>query len=61
VTKTLHDAFKKTLDDPAVQAVLDKYDQQVIYLDTAAYSKYARETFESEKKLIDKLGLAKTT
>jgi tripartite-type tricarboxylate transporter receptor subunit TctC len=61
VTKTLHDAFRKTLDDPAVQAVLDKYDQQMIYLDTAAYTKYARETFESEKKLIDKLGLAKAT
>ena len=58
VVKTLHDAFRKTLDDPAVQAVLDKYDQSAIYLDTAAYTKYAKETFESEKSLIDRLGLA---
>ncbi|MBL8384358.1 MAG: tripartite tricarboxylate transporter substrate binding protein [Burkholderiales bacterium] len=58
VVKVLHDAFKKTLDDPAVQAVLDKYDQQVIYLDTAAYTKYARDTFASEKALIERLGLA---
>ena len=57
VVKTLHDAFRKTLDDPAVIAVLDKYDQQVIYLDTAAYTKYARETFENEKALIERLGL----
>jgi tripartite-type tricarboxylate transporter receptor subunit TctC len=58
VVKTLQDAFRKTLDDPAVQSVLDKYDQSVIYLDTAAYTKYARDTFESEKALIDRLGLA---
>ena len=57
VTRTLHDAFRKTLDDPAVIAVLDKYDQQVIHLDTTAYTKYARETFESEKALIERLGL----
>ena len=58
VVKTLHDAFRKTLDDPAVLAVLDKYDQSVIYLDTAAYTRYARETFDSEKGLIERLGLA---
>ena len=58
VVKTLHDAFRKTLDDPVVLAVLDKYDQSVIYLDTAAYTRYARETFESEKGLIERLGLA---
>jgi tripartite-type tricarboxylate transporter receptor subunit TctC len=58
VVKALHDAFKKTLDDPAVQATLDKYDQQVIYLDSAAYAKYARDTFVSEKALIERLGLA---
>ena len=59
VTKVLHDAFKKTLDDPAVLAVFDKYDQNVIYLDTAGYSKYAVETFHGEKALIERLGLAK--
>ena len=58
VVKTLHDAFKKTLDDPAVQSVLEKYDQQVIYMDTAAYTKYARETYATEKALIERLGLA---
>jgi len=60
VTKALHDAFKKTLDDPAVMATFDKYDQTVIYMDTAAYTKFARESFESEKALIERLGLAKS-
>jgi tripartite-type tricarboxylate transporter receptor subunit TctC len=60
VTKALHDAFKKTLEDPAVMATFDKYDQTMIYMDTAAYTKFARESFESEKALIERLGLSKT-
>ncbi len=58
LVKTIHDAFKKTLDDPAVQAVFEKYDQSVIYLNTEAYTKFARDSFASEKLLIEKLGLA---
>ena len=58
VVKTLHDAFRKTLDDPAVISVLDKYDQSVIYLNTAAYTKFARDSYASEKALIERLGLA---
>ena len=57
VVKTLHDAFRKTLDDPAVIAVLEKYDQSVIYMNTEAYTKFARETYVAEKALIDRLGL----
>ncbi|MEN3293036.1 MAG: hypothetical protein V7642_2534, partial [Burkholderiales bacterium] len=45
--------------DPAVLATLDKYDQPVIYMDSAAYTKYARDTFREEKETIDALGLAK--
>ena len=59
VVKILQDGFRKTLDDPAVLAVFEKYDQSVIYLDTAAYTKYATETFHGEKALIERLGLAK--
>ena len=57
VVKTLHDAFRKTLDDPAVIAVLEKYDQSVIYMNTEAYTKFARETYVTEKALIERLGL----
>ena len=58
VTAKLHDAFKKTLDDPAVLATFDKYDQSVIYMGTEAYTKFARESFASEKALIERLGMA---
>ena len=61
VVKTLQNAFKATLDDPNVIASLQKYDQPVIYLDTAAYTKYARETFNAEKATIERLGMANKT
>ena len=58
VVRTLHDAFKKTLEDPAVLATFDKYDQSVIYMNTEDYTKFARETFLKEKAMIERLGLA---
>ncbi len=60
VVKIIHDAFKKTLDDPAVQKVFSQYDQPVIYLDTAQYTKFARDNFFAEKKMIERLGLSGT-
>ena len=59
ITRKLHDAFKATLEDPKVLASFEKYDQSVIYMNTEDYTKYARETFPKEKKLIEQLGLAK--
>jgi tripartite-type tricarboxylate transporter receptor subunit TctC len=58
LTKTLHDGFKKTLDDPAVLATFDKYDQSVIYMDTAAYTRYAADNYVKEKAMIERLGLS---
>jgi tripartite-type tricarboxylate transporter receptor subunit TctC len=57
VVKTLHDAFKKTLEDPVVVATLDKYDQPVIYMDTPTYTQYARQAFQAEKSTIERLGM----
>jgi tripartite-type tricarboxylate transporter receptor subunit TctC len=58
VVRVLHDAFKKTLDDPAVLSTFDKFDQTVIYMGTEAYTKFARESYASEKATIERLGLA---
>ncbi len=57
VTKRLHDAFRKTLDDPAVLATLDKYDQAVIYLNGDDYGRYLREQYQKEKAIVERLGL----
>lgn len=57
LARTLHDAFKRTLDDPNVQASFEKYDQTVIYMNTETYTKFARESFVAEKATIERLGL----
>ena len=58
LTLRLHDAFKKTLEDPLVLATFEKYDQSVIYMNTADYTKFARDNFAREKAVIERLGLA---
>jgi tripartite-type tricarboxylate transporter receptor subunit TctC len=59
VVATLHDAFKKALDDPEHQKILDKLDQVLWYRNTADYTKIAMESIEFEKQTIERLGLAK--
>lgn len=61
ITKRLHDAFKSTLEDPAVLATFDKYDQTVIYLNSDDYGRFLREQYAREKAVIDRLGLAAKT
>ncbi len=58
VVKTVHDAFRKTLEDPAVLSTFEKYDQSVIYMNTETYTKWAREAYVQEKATIERLGLA---
>lgn len=59
LVQRLHDAFKKTLDDPAVLATLEKYDQPVMYMSSADYARFAQENFQKEKALVERLGLAR--
>jgi tripartite-type tricarboxylate transporter receptor subunit TctC len=59
VTRTLHDAFRATLQDPKVLEALDKFFQPVIYLNTEEYTRYAVRTFEAERATIERMGLAK--
>ena len=57
VVKILHDAFQKTLKDPAVIAIFAQFDQPIIEMNTAQYTKYAKETFVAERKTIERLGM----
>jgi tripartite-type tricarboxylate transporter receptor subunit TctC len=57
LARTLHDAFKKTLEDPAVLSTFDKFDQTVIYMNTETYTQFARNSFIAEKATIERLGL----
>ena len=61
VTQKLHDAFKKAIEDPAVLATFEKYDQSVIYMNSADYARFITEQYVKEKLLIERLGLAMKT
>ena len=58
VTQRLHDAFKKTLDDLAVLAAFEKFDQTVVYMNGSDYTRFLHEQFAKEKTIIERLGLA---
>jgi len=60
VVAKLHDAFKKAMEEPSYLAALNRYDMLPMYKSSAAYTKFAQDTFATEKALVEKLGLAKT-
>jgi tripartite-type tricarboxylate transporter receptor subunit TctC len=59
IVKILHDAFKKGLEDPIHTKTLEKYNQPVWYQSTEDYTRFAREQYERERKLIDRIGLTR--
>ena len=59
VVAIIHDAFRKAVQDPAVQATLAKYDMVVNYKNTADYVKFVKEVTETESKVVEMLGLKK--
>ncbi|MEQ1684801.1 MAG: tripartite tricarboxylate transporter substrate binding protein [Burkholderiaceae bacterium] len=58
VMKTLHDAFKKAMEDPKHVELLDQLNQDAWYRSGDEYAAWARETFAKDKLLIERLGLA---
>ena len=57
----LHDAFKKALEDPAVMETLARFDMIPNYKNSEDYAKFVLEVTDSERKVVDSLGLAKKT
>jgi tripartite-type tricarboxylate transporter receptor subunit TctC len=58
VVRTLHDAFKAALFDPAHVAELARFDQEVTYLGSADYGRSMRDAFAAERRAVERLGLA---
>lgn len=57
LTRQLHDAFRKTLDDPEHLKVLQQFDQVYWYKSSEDYAKWAAATFAEERATIERLGL----
>jgi tripartite-type tricarboxylate transporter receptor subunit TctC len=57
VVRALHDAFREALTDPSHVAVLDRFDMQPNYKNSADYAAFVRRTMEEERALIQRLGI----
>jgi tripartite-type tricarboxylate transporter receptor subunit TctC len=59
VVKVLQDAFAKGVKEPSYAEALKKFDQELAYLDTAAYEKHVVQQIEEAKTQVEELGLKK--
>jgi tripartite-type tricarboxylate transporter receptor subunit TctC len=57
VVKIIHDAFRKAMDDPEHHKLLAQIDQIYRYKSTEDYTKWAQETWVSERALVERLGV----
>lgn len=59
LVKRIHDVLKQAMDMPNHVEILAKYDQALMHMDPAQYTRFAQTTYQKEKALVEKLGLAK--
>jgi tripartite-type tricarboxylate transporter receptor subunit TctC len=57
IQKFLHDSLRKALDDPEHMKMLETLDQEYWYRSSEEYLAWAKQSVESERKLIETLGL----
>ena len=57
VLAALHDAFKVAMFTPRHLAELQRYDQDVSYLDPAGYRQVLLQTWQRERKLLQRMKL----
>jgi len=57
IVKLLHDAFKKGLEEPSYAAAMASLDQELFYLNSEDYRKFALQQIEEAKRFIGELGL----
>ncbi|HEU4351090.1 MAG TPA: tripartite tricarboxylate transporter substrate binding protein [Burkholderiales bacterium] len=57
VVKVLHDAFKKSLDDPEYIKMLTQLDQPAWYMSSDDYARWAVDMLKAERATIERVGL----
>lgn len=61
IVRRLHDAFRQAMEEPAHIRELALFDQTLAYLDSEAYGRAMRETYEAERRNVERLGLSHAT
>jgi len=57
VVRTLHDAFKRALDDPEHLRLLQQLDQVYWYRSSEQFAQWAAETLKAERATLERVGL----
>jgi tripartite-type tricarboxylate transporter receptor subunit TctC len=57
VVKVVHDAFKKSLDDPEYLKMLAQLDQPAWYMSSEDYARWAVDMLKAERATIERVGL----
>jgi tripartite-type tricarboxylate transporter receptor subunit TctC len=57
IVKVLHDAFKQGLEEPSYAAAMADLDQELFYLSSEDYQKFAMQQIEEARRFIAELGL----
>lgn len=57
VSKILHDAFRRAMDDPAVAKSLERQGMEKYYMAGAEYTKWVQRVAEEERRAVERLGL----
>src|SRR5262249_21673527 len=57
IVKVLHDAFKQGLEEPSYAAAMANLDQELFYLSSEDYQKFAMQQIEEGRRFIAELGL----
>jgi tripartite-type tricarboxylate transporter receptor subunit TctC len=57
VVRTLHDAFRKALDDPEHLKLLQQFDQVYWYKSSEQFAQWAAETLKAERATLERVGL----
>jgi len=55
--KVLHEAIRRAVDDPVFLKALDRVGMSRFYMTGDEYAKWIRQTFDEEKRAVEKLGL----
>jgi len=57
ITRILHDAFRRAMDDPAVQKAIERAGMESYYMTGGDYMKWVRRAAEEERLAVERLGL----
>jgi tripartite-type tricarboxylate transporter receptor subunit TctC len=57
IVKVLHDAFKQGLEEPSYAAAIANVDQELFYLSSEDYQKFAMQQIEEARRFVAELGL----